>query len=54
MKTCPFGGKVSYASEHAAKKALITINRKNMRSYQCQNCFMFHLTTEPRGTYKNK
>lgn len=48
---CPFGGKVSYESEKAAKHVISAVGRKNMRIYRCQNCYMYHLTTEPKNLY---
>lgn len=50
MKTCPYGGKVSYPSEHAAKEARIRRGHhvENLRIYKCPNCYKFHLSSHKR------
>lgn len=49
MKTCPYGGKVSYTTEKAAKIARKTLSKsknvKDFRIYKCPNCFHYHFTT---------
>ena len=45
MKTC---GKTAYTSEHMAKHQAQWLERKGkvLRPYQCDICFLWHLTSE--------
>lgn len=46
-KQCPFGGKVSFGSERAAKRVrgLVGRQKKGLRVYRCPNCYQFHITS---------
>lgn len=45
--TCPFGGKASYPSERRAKAAAHGVSKyREMRAYQCPNCWQWHFTSQ--------
>jgi hypothetical protein len=50
MKFCPYGGKVSYRSAKEANKVRNYYRQSNgrIRSYQCNRCFEWHLTSEEK------